>query len=279
MLSNPPQPSGLHPRQRQHRRQNSTPTVFEAVKIAPLPNIQQRQNVSHRRGLSLDTRRQHISPTTATTTSRQDYTTVSTTTNPGLSTTPQHVLRETQQQRIARPGSSHTTYSDISSTHSDSENFLISPHGTPQSQHFVDVFSTHGQMDGMTGLSFDSYMAPMMLKKSPSSFSTGNPLNQAQDFDFYGPDSALSTPTFMTFPDASPAGSAQGWISESETASTQTRRTSRRISNGIMDKVAKFEAMGTASMGASEPRPATPPTQNATGKSRYRGRVLVRAVC
>ncbi|KAM7221993.1 metallothionein expression activator [Rhypophila decipiens] len=265
MLSNPPQVSGLHSRQRQHRRQNSTPSAFEGVKIAPLPNFQQqRQSVSHRRGLSLDTRRQQPPPP-ITTTLRQDYTTTpsTTTTNPGLSTTPQHVLRETQQQRIARPG--HGQPNDSNNHFSD--DFLMSPHGTaPLHPQFMDAMAAQGQMADLNGLSFDSYMGPMsaMMKKNQASFAASNPMNQPQEFDFFSPDSALSTPTFMTFPDASPAGSGQGWISEGETASRHSRRTSRRISNGILDKVAKFEAM-VNSMDGSAQRPATPPGHNMNG--------------
>ncbi len=130
MLSNPPTVNhNLHSRQRMHRRQNSTPSAFEAVKIAPLPNLQQQQraHLSHRRGLSLDTRRQQLSPTTAAPTNRQDYATVSRTTNPGLATTSQHVLREAQQQRIARPGPSQPSNNGFSISQADSENFLLSP--------------------------------------------------------------------------------------------------------------------------------------------------------
>ncbi|KAM7207870.1 metallothionein expression activator [Naviculisporaceae sp. PSN 640] len=255
MLSNPPPVSGLHSRQRQHRRQNSTPSAFEAVKIAPLPTFQQqRQSVSHRRGLSLDTRRQQQPPTpiAPTTTLRQDYTTTvsTTTTNPGLSTTPQHVLREAQQQRIARPGHGQPT-----NNNTFSDDFLMSPQA-PLHPQFMEAMGSQGQMPDLNGLPFDWSLNGMM-KKNQTSFA-GN-----QEFEFFGPDSALSTPTFMTFPDASPAGSGQGWISESETASTHSRRTSRRISNGIIDKVAKFEAMN--GMDASAQRPATPPGPNMNG--------------
>ncbi|SPQ24479.1 c3eab147-e774-4bce-9379-2d51f8b6f3ce [Thermothielavioides terrestris] len=86
------------------------------------------------------------------------------------------------------------------------------------------------------------------------------------DLDFFASQSALSTPTFMTFPDASPAGSVEGWTSESDTASTQSRRASRRISNGILDKVAKFEALGS---GLDVPfrRPCTPSSQTGIASS------------
>lgn len=94
MLSN--QTSDLHPRQ--HRRQNSTPTTFDAQKVPLLPATLQ-QHGSHRRGLSLDqhtnTRHQrHLSP--------QDDRLRST--NPGLPLTQQHILREAQPQLLARPG-------------------------------------------------------------------------------------------------------------------------------------------------------------------------------
>lgn len=264
MLSNPPSASSLQARQRQHRRQNSTPSAFEAVKIAPLPNFQQRPPMSHRRGLSLDTRRNQFSPTNPTTTIRQDFTTVSTsTTNPG-SATSQHVLREAQQQRIARPGHGHPTFTDHQqhqfqqgAQQHASDNFLLTPSGTPHHPHFMNAMSAQGQMADMNGMSMDYMSMNAMMKKSQSSF-INNGMPPSHEFDMFGHDSALSTPTFMTFPEPSPAGSGQGWISESDTASTHTRRTSRRISNGIMDKVAKFEAMGT-----NEQRPVTPQTQNA----------------
>lgn len=288
MLSNPPTASGLQARQRQHRRQNSTPSAFEAVKIAPLPNFQQRSHMSHRRGLSLDTRRSQFSPTTPTTTIRQDYTTVSTSiTNPGPATTPQHVLREAQQQRIARPGHGHPSYGDIAPPPQQQQHhqqqhhlqqqqqhqhqqaqqhandaFLLTPGGTPHNTHFMDALSAQGQMADMSGINLDAYMSmTAMMKKNQANF-TNNGMAPSHEFDIFGPDSALSTPTFMTFPEPSPAGSGQGWISEGETASTHARRTSRRISNGILDKVAKFEAM----VNTNGQRPTTPPAQNVNGK-------------
>lgn len=121
-------------------------------------------------------------------------------------------------------------------------------------------------MADMSGLPFDPYMSSMnaMMKKNQANFANNNAMTTPQEFEYFGPDSALSTPTFMTFPEPSPAGSGQGWISEGETASTHTRRTSRRISNGIMDKISKFEAMGSG-MGGSGQRPVTPPAQNVDG--------------
>ncbi|KAG9236045.1 hypothetical protein BJ875DRAFT_359241, partial [Amylocarpus encephaloides] len=85
MLSNPTK--NLHNRQRQHRRQNSTPTAFDPVKANTLPNIQ--KHGAHRRGMSLDQRRRQTPP--------QDVT----------------------QQRLVRPGQQFSLDND--------ENYLSSP--------------------------------------------------------------------------------------------------------------------------------------------------------
>jgi regulatory protein SWI5 len=106
----------------------------------------------------------------------------------------------------------------------------------------------------------------VVIKTNQASFSQSNTNAMAptQDFELFAPSSTLSTPTFMTFAEAGPSGSQQGWISEGETASTHTRRSSRRISNSIMDKVARFEALGNGTESMSASRPTTPPHQNAT---------------
>ncbi|KAI0165159.1 hypothetical protein GGR52DRAFT_557686 [Hypoxylon sp. FL1284] len=260
MLSNPPQ-GGLQARNRLHRRQNSTPTGFETTKMANnLSNMhrhqqqqqqQQRARVSHRRGMSLDTRRQlhqqrqMQSPTVPT---RQDLSTVSNATNNTGSITSQHVLREAQQQRRARPGPQQA-YANLATD----ENYLISPHGTPRTQSFEEQCFGNLPNPQDLQMNLDMYNGSMdvAIKKNQESFPSN--MTASQDFDQF-PSSTLSTPTFMNFHD-SPTGGA-GWISEGETSST---RTSRRISNGIMDRVAKFETLGL-----EVPRPLTPPRQNAT---------------
>ncbi|KAK9775993.1 hypothetical protein SCAR479_07213 [Seiridium cardinale] len=163
--------------------------------------------------------------------------------------TPQHVLRETQQQRIARPGLQQA-YANLASD----ENYLISPHATPQLSGFESQ-----SFDGLPGphsmsMSFDMYNSSMssMMKKNQESYSDN--MTAPQDFELF-PSSTMSTPTFMTFGD-SPSG-APAWMSEGE--SSHSRRNSRRISNGIMDRVVKFETLGI-----DDPqRPLTPPHQNA----------------
>ncbi|KAJ8111875.1 hypothetical protein ONZ43_g5520 [Nemania bipapillata] len=230
MLSNPP-PSGLHARNRQHRRQNSTPTGYDTLKIAPnLQNIQpsplrpqpqpQRSRVSHRRGMSLDTRRSAIAP--------------------------QHVVREAQQQSIARPGPQQA-YANVATD----ENYLVSPSATPQMPCFDQQWSDGLPISSDMSMSFDMYNGPMnvIIKKTHGEYTNMN----VSDFDLF-PSSAMSTPTMMSFPDNAMA--APAWLSENETPNS--RRSSRRISNGIMDRVNKFETMSNETL----QRPLTPPRQN-----------------
>ncbi|KAK2593749.1 Metallothionein expression activator [Conoideocrella luteorostrata] len=242
MLSNPP--TSIHARQRQHRRQNSTPSAFDGVNISQLPNANtRRQAAAHRRGLSLDTRRQQTISQAA---KRQDHNKVRLTTNiTGLAHISQHhVLREAQQQRLqARPGPPQVQYASMASN--DNENFLISPHSTPQSQRFdASCF------DGMpVQFPYGGGQWNMMIQKNQENYA--NNLAESKTFDLYSNDSALSTPTFMNFPD-SPAG--QAW----STGDNASRRNSRRISDGIMERVSKFEHMGVEDL----QRPTTPPNQN-----------------
>ncbi|ETS75626.1 hypothetical protein PFICI_12570 [Pestalotiopsis fici W106-1] len=262
MLSNPPQ-SGLPPRGRHHKRQYSTPSAFETMKIAPsnLPNqmhpqqqqmhhLQQqpqqpgstpegsrpRQRILHRRGLSMDIRqqqRQLQSPAI-----RQEFHNT-------------HVLREAQQQRLARPGSQQA-FTNLATD----ENYLISPHTTPH-------------LNGFEGQCFDGLQAPQnmnmfstniftdsmgsMMKKNQETYSDN--MTASQDFDLY-PTSTMSTPTFITSFSDSPGG-PDPWTSEGE--SPHARRSSRRVSNGIMDRVVKFETLHVE----DPQRPITPPHQNA----------------
>ncbi|KAM0277270.1 hypothetical protein ACHAQH_005929 [Verticillium albo-atrum] len=144
----------------------------------------------------------------------------------------------------------------------DHENaYVMSPHGTPQHQRFdASCFD-----NSSSPVPFNPYqggggginvMIPM--KDDPSFVGA---MMTDRDFELFGTDSALSTPSFMNF-NESPT-SAQGWNSEGDAAAAAAatvRRTSRRISNGILDRVAKFETMG------GEPsRPTTPPHQNGNG--------------
>lgn len=264
MLSNPPQMSALHSRHRQHRRQNSTPSAFDAVKIAPLPDLRQRRPTSHRRGLSLDIRGQHPQPLAPAppTATRQEYVATTMTTNPGPTIKPQHVLRESQQQRTIRSGHSQPAFTE----QNNSDIFLLSPQVTPQTHLYPSSLPGQGQLTDVSGLPFEPYPSSLGLFDRAAANLNGNGIDPPQEFEFFTADSALSTPTFMTFPESSPAETGQGWISESETASTHSRRSSRRISNGILDKVAKFEAMRNGQETLPQ-RPCTPDGQTSNGMS------------
>jgi regulatory protein SWI5 len=233
MLSNPI--NNLQNRQRQHRRQNSTPTAFEPVKVNSLPNIQ--RNGVHRRGMSLDTRRRRQTPP-------QDNT-VSTTNNQGYQTTPQHILREAQQQRLARPGQQQFT------TYENDENYLSSPIVTPQKQTF-DTGCTNQYGERGTP---SEYLYPGPINTinniSPSAF------NGATDFNLFSTDGSLTPSAFLDFS----AGFEQSNGNEVSNSGNHSRRSSggRRISGGIVDRVAKFEQLALQS---PEKRPITPPNQN-----------------
>jgi len=135
----------------------------------------------------------------------------------------------------------------------DSENYLMSPHGTPQNQRFATCF------DG-SPVSYDPYNAAInMMSASKDQAAFAGAMMADKDFELFAADSPLSTPTFMTFNDS--PNTSQSWHSEGE-GNHHSRRSSRRISNGIMDRVAKFESMGVD----QSQRPSTPPHQNATSE-------------
>ncbi|EKD17665.1 uncharacterized protein L3040_003546 [Drepanopeziza brunnea f. sp. 'multigermtubi'] len=234
MLSNPTTALHNRQRQRQHRRQQSTPNAFEAVKASNLPTIQ-RHN-SHRRGMSLDQRRR--------TSPAQDYTTRNT--NPGYqSTQPQHILRETQQQRLARPGQRFAQYDN-------DENCLNSPCVTPQRQSF-DAGCTNQYGHRLSQSQFQ-FPGPIntIIQVDPNSF------NGNQDFNnMYQPE--VMTPSAYLDFSAGFENASQGTNS-----ACHSRRNSagRRISGGILDRVNQFEHLALQ----SPCRPITPTNQNV---SRY----------
>ncbi|KAK7533240.1 uncharacterized protein J3D65DRAFT_75890 [Phyllosticta citribraziliensis] len=109
MLSNPT--SSIQQRRQMHRRQNSTPTIFEAPQVQPMPNMAQRQHF-HRRGMSVDQKPQLLSPfpdrmgppaNHQPSTIPQGDNQVSNGTNIGQ-THPQHTLQVAQQHSMAQPG-------------------------------------------------------------------------------------------------------------------------------------------------------------------------------
>ncbi len=229
MLSNPT--NNLHNRQRQHRRQQSTPNAFEPVKVSNLPNIQ--RHGAHRRGISLDTRRRQTPP--------QEH--MVSNTNPGYQTTPQHILRETQQQRLARPGQQFVQFDN-------DESYLNSPAVTPHRQ------------------SFDAGCTNQYVERAQQQHSYGGHINQTTnytgntDFHPYPSTTALTPSEFLDF-SAGFESTSQG-----QNSGHHSRRSSagRRISGGIVDRVAQFENLALQSPGVSRPR--TPTHQNVS--SMYR---------
>ncbi len=257
MLSNPT--TTLHSRQRQHRRQHSTPSAFEGVKAQnPPTSINRRQAAAHRRGLSLDTRRfqQITSPTTL----RQDNMVSMSTNNTGLANTPQHqVLRESQQQRTqARPGQHPNQNPYLAMRHGDTENFMISPNHTPHSQRF-------------DASCFESSSAPfaygehlnMMMQRNQGNY--GNNLSSAKDFDLFAVENGQSMPSYSNVPESP----SQAWMTDGRNATI--RRSARRISDGLVSRVAIFENMN----GQEVQDPSTPPNQNENGKPTCPDRVSV----
>jgi len=229
MLSNPT--NTLHNRQRQHRRQNSTPTAFESVKAQDLPNIQ--RHVSHRRGMSLDQRRRQTPPQEIPVS----------TTNQGYQTTQQHILRETQQQRLARPGQQFTHFDN-------DENYLHSPTVTPQRQSF-DTSCTNQYRERGPPSQY-SYNGPVnqIIQVDPNNF------NGSNDFNLFQSDAALTPTAFLDF--------SAGFDNGIEMQNGNFRRSigGRRVSGGIVDRVAQFESLALK----SPSRPITPPNQNVASK-------------
>lgn len=251
-----------HP-QRTHRRQNSTPSAFHGVKKPSVPAARQSRAAAHRRGLSLDTRRMGQ----ATPTALEGLMVSITTNNSGLGNPSQHdLLREAQQQRtLARPGQEQQRHQELQlqpqhrhqayfspESSSDIDNYLT-PHGTPQTQSFDSpAFDpTHSSLSNFAN----------QISLSASPFDSVIPENT--DFDLFVHESAHSTPNFPSFY-GSPA--SQGYISEDDTTSTR-KALRRRVSNGIRDRVDKFEAFDLDSQKPTGQRPMTPPEQNALSLS------------
>lgn len=138
-------------------------------------------------------------------------------------------------------------------THENTENFLLSPHDTPQLNRFVDAscFET-------SSAAFDPFgeQLSMMMQKNQGSF--GSNMTSAKDMELFQIESAQTNPTYMNYANSPPGAS---WTAEE--ASATIKRSSRRISNGIVERVAKFEGLGVD----DGQRPTTPPNQNGNGTS------------
>lgn len=232
MLSNPT--NNLHNRQRQHRRQNSTPNAFEPVKASNLPNIQ--RQAAHRRGMSLDQRRRQTPPQAHRVSN----------TNQGYQTTQsQHILQETQQQRLVRPGHQFAQFDN-------DENYLSSPAVTPNRQSF-DAGCRNQNTQRMSQSQFQ-FPGPIntIIQVDPNNFAGNN------DFNLYQSETVLTPSAYLDF--------STGFEnnSQGQNSASHSRRSSagRRISGGILDRVSQFEQMALQ----SPCRPITPPNQNASRK-------------
>jgi regulatory protein SWI5 len=242
MLSNP---TTLHQRQRQHRRQNSTPTAFEAPKVPSLPTIQ--RNVAHRRGMSLDQRLRRQSPP-------QDIKQVSTTNKGFQQQQQQKILREAQQQRLARPGQQQQT--DNFSLSND-ENYLISPLVSPQRQSFDT--GCHSLYEGSRGAppSYSLDQVDTIIRVDPDNCSSNDPFG-GNDTILFPENGNATSQAYLDFSMA--FDELQDWGS---TIKPRTRPSSRRVSGGIADRVAKFENMAAEQL---DLRPVTPQAQNTGSK-------------
>src|SRR5436309_3119265 len=83
---------------------------------------------------------------------QQENKTVSTT-NHGLQQMQQHILRETQQQRLERPGQENQTHPESYTN----ESYLISPLISPQTSTFDAAYFSLYEDPRMSLTSYDSY--------------------------------------------------------------------------------------------------------------------------
>lgn len=142
------------------------------------------------------------------------------------------------------------------------ENYLMSPHGTPHSQRFdtANYDGMNGQQQDHVMMPFDQYGSPVnvLVKKNQAGFQSS--VGHSSDFELYAPDSALSTPTYVNYHE-NPM--SHGWVSDGD--DPRSRRSSRRISNGIMERVARFESLAGGMGIEGAQTPMTPPNQNVHG--------------
>jgi hypothetical protein len=158
-----------------------------------------------------------------------------------------NVLRETQpqQQTQARLGS-HSQFTNqqpfhqLSSNSNSGNSYLVSPHGTPSIEGF----------DGSSNLANDTMTFEGLTQMGLIPGSFGDELTPDHGFDHLLRSNSLSSTNFFMSCAESPPNT--GWVSEDDPFGS--RRSPRRVSNGIMDQYTKFEAL------SMESGPMTPPT-------------------
>lgn len=243
--------SGLPQGRRQHRRQNSTPTAAQTHRASPYPSIQQRRSAGHRRGISLDSRQ---APTTLSAT-RQKYAANSNTNHhAGLAAIPQHhVLREAQQHsQQARPGpatrqANYTTSTNLPHSLGDHLGESLAAYSSDSNSRIPASQSMNPAAFMDASAMFQAWNDNAAAMAHNARVPYGHAMMPTSGYELFDQQSPLTTPTFFNFPDTPDA----------DNSSSHSRKSSRRISNGIADQVSKFENM------AGEPgfRAATPPFQ------------------
>jgi regulatory protein SWI5 len=198
--------------------------------------------------MSLDQRPRPQSPS-------QDH--VGIITNQGFQQKQQHILREAQQQRLARPGqlqqSPYLTY-----THNNDENYLISPLVSPQRQDFDPGYMNNYGASCQPTQQYLGFSGQIdtTIKVNTSEFSHGNSFISDS---YHG--LPLTPSTFLDFSaQYDDVAGQQDWGMTIKPSTRQSSR--RRISGGIANRVAQFENM------AEQPvsRPTTPPNHNGSSK-------------
>ncbi|KAH0565652.1 hypothetical protein GP486_000962 [Trichoglossum hirsutum] len=140
MLSNTNQ--ALYRQQRLHRRQNSTPTAFEAPKVPLLPATKLQRLALHRRGQSLDQRTQQTRQRLV-----QDDSTVSIT--PGFQPNQQHTLRATQQHKLVQPGQQQQRFSFPSAQNFETQHQEDADSHFKQQSAYLDALFYNQFVDGV----------------------------------------------------------------------------------------------------------------------------------
>jgi regulatory protein SWI5 len=99
-----------------------------------------------------------------------------------------------------------------------------------------------------------SYSGPIntVINVDPDQF------NESNDFNLFSNDQILTPSAFLDFS----AGFDNG--SDATRSENNSRRNSRRISGGIIDRVAQFESLALQSPRTQ--RPMTPPNQNVSSR-------------
>ncbi|CAK7264146.1 Metallothionein expression activator [Sporothrix epigloea] len=264
--------SSLPPTKQQAAAAAAMHSNQESAQFQPQQKQQPSRPAGHRRGLSLDTRRQQLQQRqqkqqqiqqiqsqhkqqeqlmVASAAAAAAAAAISTPTNPGQHIRQEQLMQETQQQRTVRQGAKAQ---QIAKQSREQALFIAQKQRQQHNQ----------QQEDCADASYDFYNGAAATTMSKSLSVGGLPLQQ-QDFPLFASPIAhdLQTSTgFMTFQDTSfiagfppSVASPHGWTSEDDTCST--RRASRRVSNGIMDRVSKFEGLAMDLQ-----RPATPPYQN-----------------